>query len=105
MKIEFVEFYPYNPEISIKKNKNILGTVHIYLIEEEMDIRGILVSKAGKGIYFHLPHYTAIDEETRKPVRYPHIRFTNDSKHKSLMDFLHNEVKTIIRERLLVKSE
>lgn len=101
MKIELVEFYPYNPKFAIKHHKNTLGTIHIYLIEEEMDIRGILVCKAGKGIFFNLPHYTAIDEETGKPVRYPHIRFTNDSKHKALMDFLHNEVKPIVRERMV----
>lgn len=108
MKIEFVEFYPYKPKVPNKHQKNNLGTVHIYLIEEELDIRGIMAMKAGKGIFFNLPHYVAIDEETGKPVRYPHIRFTNESKHKDLMDFLHNEVKPIVRKRIeesLVKSE
>ncbi len=108
MKIEFVEFYPYSPKAQNKHQKKILGTIHIYLIEEELDIRGIMALRTGKGIFFNLPHYVALDEETGEPVRYPHLRFTNESKHKEMMDFLHNEVKPIIRKRIeksLVKSE
>ena len=105
MKIEFVEFYRSNNVMCNKKTKKTLGTVHVYLIEEELDIRGISVIDTGKGMFFCFPHFYAIDEDTKEVVRYPYIRFVNASKHKTLMDFLHTEVKPIIRKRLLVKSE
>lgn len=96
MKFEFVEFYP----MKSKKFKNTVGTVHIYAIDCELDIRGILVSVNGNATYFHLPHYTAIDEETGQLVKYPHIRWTNEATHKEMLDFLHREVKTEIMKRL-----
>lgn len=105
MKIEFVEFYKYDGKRFNKSTRKILGTVHVYLIEEELDIRGINAIDTGKGIFFFFPHFYAIDEDTKEIVKYPYMRFVNDNKHKALMDFLHQEVKPIIRERLLVKSE
>lgn len=60
MKFELVEFYP----ISDKKHKKTVGTVHIYAIDCQLDIRGILVSTSGKAMFFHLPHYTTKDQET-----------------------------------------
>lgn len=96
MKIEFVGFYPVAPALK-SRYKKMLGTVHLYLIEEELDVRGILVMKSGKGLFFCLPYFQTIDAETGEKVRYPHIRFTNEEKHKKLIDFLHSEVKPAIK--------
>lgn len=96
MKFEMVEFY----RTDLKKNKNILGTVHIYAIDCELDIRGIRVWRQGKGMWFNFPHLRALDNETGKEVMYPLIRWTNEATHKEMMDFLHNEVKPKIREIL-----
>ena len=97
MKFEMVEFYPATEP---KKKKNFLGTVHIYAIDCELDIRGILVTLHGNGMFFNLPHFRAIDSETGKEVRYPHIRWTNQATHKDMMDFLHGTVKPEIKKRL-----
>lgn len=103
MKFEFVEFYPTNKEFQ-KKNKKAVGTVHIYAIEPEMDIRGIRVSKNGKAIFFVLPHAISTDEEGNE-VRYPFLRFTNHKTHQEMMDFLHKEVKPKIVDILRAKAD
>jgi len=100
MKMEFVKFYPLAPSLKKNRHKNTLGTVHVYLIEEEMSLRGILVLKSGKGIFFSLPHFSTINAETGEKVSYPHVRFTNDEKHKNLINFLHQHVKPIIKDIL-----
>ena len=101
MKFELVEFYPA-PEP--KKKKNFLGTVHIYAIDCELDIRGILVTMHGRGMFFNLPHFRAIDSETGEEVRYPLIRWTKEATHKEMMDFLHKNVKNEIKKRLNIQD-
>ena len=101
MKFELVEYYPINN----KQFPRTLGTVHIYAIDCELDIRGIIVTKQGKGIYFNLPHYNAKDQETGENVRYPHIRWTNQKTQEEMLDFLHREVKPIVLESLKSKGE
>lgn len=100
MKFELVEFYPVGKNPQKKLNKNFLGTVHLYFIEEKFDLRGIKVVLRSKSIYFLTPHMWGWDEDEQKIVHYPVFRFTDENKHKEFMDFLHNEVKPIIKERL-----
>lgn len=88
MKFELVDFYP----IKNNKNKKILGTVHIYAIDCELDIRGILVFLHCKKIFFKFPYFKAYDQETNEEIKYPHIIWTNNSTQKEMMDFLKNEV-------------
>lgn len=97
MKFEMVEYYPV---IGLKKRKNFLGTVHIYVIDCQLDIRGIMVSRQGKGLYFNLPHFKAIDEETGLEVSYPLIRWENSATQKEMMNFLHEKVKPEILKRI-----
>lgn len=101
MKFEFVEFYP----IKKPRNNQVKGTVHIYAIDCELDIRGIFVHIHAKSMYFNLPHFMAEDEETGNLVRYPHIRWTKEETHKEMMDFLHKEVKPKVREILKKQGE
>ena len=102
MKFEFVEFYETTDD---KLPKNFVGTVHIYAIDCELDIRGIRVTLHGKGMFFNFPHFKAIEEDTGKPIMYPLIRWTNEKTHKEMLDFLHNEVKPLILGRLKPKDE
>ena len=96
MDFEFVEFYPaVRP-----KKKEFLGTVHIYAIDCELDIRGINVILKGKSMFFNLPHCRAIDERSGVEVRYPHLRWTNEARNRLLIDFLHKQVKPEIFKRL-----
>lgn len=101
MKFELVEFYP---AMEPKRNKKFLGTVHIYAIDCGLDIRGIRVTKNGKGIFFNLPHFKAVDSETKVEVRYPLIRWTNDATQKEMMEFLHLQVKPVVLKNLNFKK-
>lgn len=104
MKFEFVEFYPFI-QTKDRKPRNIVGTLHIYAIDCKLDIRGISVTMRGKSLFFNLPHYRTIDAETGEPVTYPHLRWQDQSVHREMMNFLHKEVKPLIRERLNAKSK
>jgi len=93
MKFEMVGFYP-----SENKKSKLLGTLHIYIIDIELDVRGIQVFGNLKTMFFQLPHFMAFDDGQK--VRYPHIRFTNNEKQKELMNFLHTVCKKERREQL-----
>ena len=78
MKIELVEFY----EISKSKEKGLRGTVHVFLPELNMDIRGIDVIKLKGKVLVYFPTRKAIDQETKLPVRYPLINFIENAKNQ-----------------------
>lgn len=101
MKFELVDFYPITDKNRGKAKKNLLGTIHIYVIDFQIDIRGIRVVKNGKCIHFLMPHSFGIDHETGETVKYPIVRFTNQKDHDEMMNFLHNEVKPKITEKTI----
>lgn len=101
MKFEFVEFYE-TPKNFAKKG--LLGTLHLYCIDCGLDIRGIRVTKSGKGIFFRFPHFKTLDKDTGLSVSYPLIRWTKEETQKEMLDFLHKEVKPKILERLKNKD-
>lgn len=105
MKFEFVDFYPLADEIKEKMKKNVVGTVHIYAIDCQLDIRGILVSSYANGMYFNIPNFVGFDPDSGKKIRYPVIGWTQKETHQEMMDFLHKEVKPIIKSRLKAKCE
>jgi hypothetical protein len=102
MKIEFVEFYPHivSKEAKGRKNKNYIGTVHVYLIDAQLDIRGINVYRNKDSFKFSLPFRVAFSADTGELGRYPCISFTDPKKHKELMDFLHQVAEPAIKQHL-----
>lgn len=99
MKFELVDFYPMTDKNRGKSKKNVLGTVHLYVIECQIDIRGIRVVKNGKCVHFLMPHSFGQDHETGEKVKYPIFRFTNQKDHDEMMNFLHTQVKPQIMEK------
>ena len=93
MKFELVGHYPLTDKNRGSLKENQLGTVHIYIVDYKIDIRGIRVHKAGKGIFFNFPHITSKDPDTGEGVKYPVFRLSDEKEHKELMDFLHQKVK------------
>lgn len=73
MKIEIVEYYP-------NKKKKLIGTLHMYLIDDEMDLRGVSVFKIKKGYFIQPPSLYGADG-----TKYGCIAFTDQRKQK---DFL-----------------
>lgn len=80
MEIEIVEYYP---EIATTKKKCKQGTMHVYIIDIGMDIRGIRWIKTKKQWIMLMPHMPALDEGKR--VFYPVISFTDIDKMKDLL--------------------
>ncbi len=95
MKFEMVEYYPF-----VEPKKGFIGTVHIYAIDCELDIRGILIKKTSGGIHFNLPHFRTTELESGVQVSYPMIRWTNPATQKEMMNFLHKKVKPEILKRI-----
>lgn len=77
MKIEIVEAYATQ-----EKNKY---SMHVYLPDEDLDIRGIHVI-FGKKWLFYLPSRINIDEGVT--VRFPLISFCNPEKSKDFLNSL-----------------
>lgn len=87
MKIEIVEFYPYIPKNEEDRltKKSLLGTLHVYLVDYEIDLRGITVHRHPGGIRFLMPQKFTFDHETNALVRYPVIQFTDPNKKNQLI--------------------
>ena len=89
MNIELVGIYKLP-----KKKKDVIATAHVYLVDYNIDIRGIKLLQRGKAIFIQLPHFRAFDVETKKPVSYPLFRFTDDNQHKNFITKLKELLKT-----------
>lgn len=103
MKFELVEFYPMSEEERKKYKTKCVGTVHIYLIDYELDIRGIRVLPRKNGYFYHAPHFHFKDEDGKKG-KYPLLRFVNEEKHKAFMKFLKDEVTPVVEAKLKSRS-
>lgn len=83
MKIEIVEYYPIpNP------TGKMLGTMHIYVCNLKMDIRGVEVYKIKGQYIFKLPQKWGIEDEKR--IWYPVISFTDNQTQKDFVRILRN---------------
>lgn len=103
MKFELVEFYPTTDKNRGKFKKHDVGTVHIYAIDANLDLRGIRVVTKGqnsKHVVFLPPHISTRDGISGEPVRYPVFRFTMPEDHKAMIDFLQAEVKPVVLKYL-----
>lgn len=97
MNIEIVEFYPITQD---RKMTKMSGTLHVYLIDWEMDIRGIYVKKNGKKWIIIMPHQKAFDPKTQKIERYPIISFSDPKKYKEIMENIRKLAVTYIEEKI-----
>jgi len=107
MEVEIQEFYwdeepPQNEEpIRKKKNKGKSGTLHIYLPQIDLDIRGILFIKHKNGWIMRMPHKTAF--ENGKRVFYPVLTFVNLDTMKELILQIKEKGTKFIEDKLKVK--
>lgn len=100
MEIEFVEFYPIERK---KPGSKLIGTIHVYLCEEKIDIRGIKVFRCGRNCFVDVPYAVAWDKEEQKKVKYPYISFMDNDKQKdfiaSLRKVASNELKKLFKKK------
>lgn len=102
MKIEVVEFYPFK---RCDEEKILKGSMHIYIIDLNADLRGVLVSKKGNNWNFQFPHFYTIDQETKKRIRFPVLNFVDKKTNHSLMKEIIKEGKKYIIENFLKEAE
>lgn len=102
MNIEIVEFY----EDMRNDAKQILtGTLHVYLIDEEIDLRGVYVSKRKNYWYIGFPQKVGFDPDIEENVRYPVFSFTNAEKNKQLLNEIVTKGREYIEKNVLSKPQ
>ena len=99
MEIEIIEAYI----IKTKADDIPKGwSLHVYIIDWEMDIRGIMMIKTSSGWIFRMPHLKNYDVIEKKIITYPVISFSDSLKTTNLKDlikvkaieFVENKLKT-----------
>jgi hypothetical protein len=99
MNIEIVDFFPFPKQII--KNKTC-GTMHVYLIDLEIDIRGMYIEFSKNGsLYMRMPGGFGIDHETGQKVRYPIFSFTSQQKGEALMQSIRTKAKEYVQKNLI----
>jgi len=89
MNVEIVDFYPC---IAIKKHSVIVGTIHVYLKDFDIDLRGIRVINLKNRYSIQLRCDCTTDTEDGSKVRYPIFSFQNKETGKDLMDSIRDEL-------------
>jgi hypothetical protein len=103
MKFEIVDFYPYMRSPKWKKTggRKPIGTVHVYWIDQEIDLRGIGAHISQKeGIYYTLPFLTNYNPLETRISMYPAFSFTCKFKERELEDFLKSEATPLVEKYL-----
>jgi len=102
MKIEIVEFYPHRPH----KKYKLSGSLHIYLCDLDIDLRGVLVrnTKPDRWLFF-LPTLKEYDPEEKKKITFPVFNFTDRAKNREIIDALHKQGIPYIKENFLKKRK
>lgn len=92
--IEVVGIYPE------KFLKGVVATYHIYLINEQMDIRGGKIYQKKSKFFVQLPQGRGTCEETDKLITFPVISFTDDIYEKQVQ----REIRTKVLAEFLKKA-
>lgn len=94
MKVEIVEFYPRNWKQT--NGTKIIGTLHVYLQDFDIDIRGVKVVGRKYGYKIRLPHTGSISHETKKRIVYPIVSFGNQQTTKDLESLIKQQCSEFI---------
>lgn len=81
LKMEVVAFYEYERDDS---KKFLSGSCHVYLIDLNIDLRGLRVVKNKDRWRIKIPYYITHDKETKQKVMYPIFTFADKNQHQTL---------------------
>lgn len=99
MEIECVGFYP--EEKKLKKGNKTLGTLHIYVPDMDMDIRGIkVIQQRNNKYFFEIPYMIKFDTEEKKPVKFPIISFCSRKTQETFIESLIKNGAPFIKQEL-----
>ena len=96
MKIDIIEFYP---QVFDATKQILTGSLHIYIAEYDVDLRGLFVTRKGNSWHFSMPSRQTVDA-TGAPVRYPCFTFRSKERQKELMDAVRANGQKYIEGRL-----
>lgn len=101
MEIEIVEFYEYKRD---DKKQFLAGTLHVYIVDLEIDLRGVSVFKKKNFWFFKAAHLCGIDPETKAKVKYPAFIFANQKKNEELSNLIREKGKEYIIKNVLKQN-
>lgn len=99
MDVEIVEFYPIT-----KEEGRFAGSLHVYIIDLHIDLRGIYVTfdqKRETKWKFTFPWIKTVDFETKEEVKFPVIQFSDRKKNFALMKQIRYRGKPYIQKNFL----
>lgn len=99
MEVEIKNFFPAERQ---DKKGLLKGSLHIIvkLIEAELNVRGILVSRQSGKYFFRMPFRTGTCHETGNSVTFPIFIFSDDGLNKTLIDAIYKKAPAFIEEFL-----
>lgn len=97
MNIEIVAFYQHEKDDA---KQTLFGTLHVYLVDYDIDLRGVFVSRRKDAWFFSLPSRPGFDQATGKAIRYPCITFKSREKQNELIDAIREKGRAYIEARL-----
>lgn len=98
MDVEIVEFYPIKD--TLKENGYLSGTLHVYVIDLDLDVRGFYIKKSDRGWVVRMPQFVGKDINGES-YKYPSIDFTNREKQKSLIKSVRAAGRKYIEENYI----
>lgn len=91
MNLEIVEAYPMERENTF--------SMHVYLPDEDLDIRGILVIFKKRWV-FMMPNKSNWDEDEQRNVSFPCLGFCNPAKQKEFTESLIEKGTFYMQEKM-----
>lgn len=101
MKVEIVEFYEEERDDT---RQRLRGSLHVFLPELNIDIRGCTVSKKKNYWHITLPFRKGFDHEKSEFVRYPVFSFLDREKNNELIREVRIEGRRYIEEKMKVEA-
>lgn len=91
MKVEHVAFYPHE----VKNLKTYSGSLHVYLIDWDMDLRGIQCFVKKGQLHIKMP-FIKTSSSDGNGLNFPVVDFTNQDRKKNLMDSIKINLKAFL---------
>ena len=101
MNIDIIDFYPGKKP----KDKKYVGTLHVYLEDYDLDVRGVDVKRYGDKIFYNLPKRKTWDPEQKKVITFDVLSFTDPKKKELLISQLREKATDLVFQRLSARHD
>lgn len=98
MKIEIIDFFFLKID---RKKRHFYGTMHVFLVDHEIEIRGIFVIYKKDKFIFEMPYRKGLDIKEDKMMKYPYLRFRSEEKNNSFFNQLRSLGEEYIRKEIM----